>query len=278
MIGSRQRKSPFSLSALRYALASCAILSGGLVLSAAPVLAASGEPPTIEGGQIKQVNGQQVNEHDATLEVWIDPHGNETSYTVWLECQSEHEPLLPCEPVANGQLVQGTIPAGLEGVQTIDIELTGLTPGFDYWYAIRAVGAGKLVETTQNLFGIEKHSEAEIPSWYIKQSEEESAQTRREYEARHAKELEALHAKEAEEQRAGEAAKTSEAAALKRQKEEEAAMTGGLIKSKPKTPGELRAEKLAKTLKRCKRDRSRMKRTECEKQARGNYRRLKRKP
>jgi hypothetical protein len=59
-------------------------------------------------------------------------------------------------------------------------------------------------------------------------SEEESAKTRREYEARHAKELEALHAKEAEEQRAGESAKASEAAALKRRKEDEAAMTGGV--------------------------------------------------
>jgi hypothetical protein len=223
------RRGSLCFRGVRLALVSCTVLVGGLVLSAAQASAASDEPPTIEGGQLKQVSEHDAaNEHDATLEVWIDPHGNETSYTVWLECQSEHEPLLPCEPVANAQLVQGTIPAGLEGVQTIDIDLTGLTPGFDYWYAIRVVGAGKLVETRQNLFRIEKPYEAELPPWVKAMSEAESAKTVREYEARHAQELEAQHAKEAEQQQAREAAEGAEAAALKRRKEEQAMMTGGV--------------------------------------------------
>ena len=40
---------------------------------------------------------------------------------------------------------------------------------------------------------------------------------------------------------------------------------------KPKTAAQLRAEKLAKALKQCKKDHSKSKRQKCEKQARGKY-------
>jgi hypothetical protein len=40
---------------------------------------------------------------------------------------------------------------------------------------------------------------------------------------------------------------------------------------KPKTAAQLRAEKLAKALKLCKKGRSKSKRAKCEKQARGKY-------
>ncbi len=230
MMGSGQRKSPFSLSALRYALASCAILSGGLVLSAAPALAASGEPPTISGE-----TPAGVTEHGATLEAQIDPEGSETTLEVWIQCERPPSGGAPCEAAAVSPLGQDHLASG-SAAETVAAVLTGLEPGYSYTYWFVATNAVGRTEgrhrplETQALGACNGGCpyKAELPEWVQIMSEEESAMRVREFEVRHAKELEALHAKEAEQQTAREATEAREAAALKRQKEEEAAMTGGV--------------------------------------------------
>ena len=72
--GSTRRSLP--LLALQLALASCAILAAGLVLSAAQALAAGGEPT------IGSVSASNITEHDATLETQIEPGGLETKYEI----------------------------------------------------------------------------------------------------------------------------------------------------------------------------------------------------
>lgn len=70
--------------------------------------------------------------------------------------------------------------------------------------------------------------ESEIPIWYTKLSEEESAKTLKEYEVKHAKELEAQHAKEHEEQEFKEAAARAAEAMERKQREEQEQDKGGL--------------------------------------------------
>jgi hypothetical protein len=70
--------------------------------------------------------------------------------------------------------------------------------------------------------------ESEIPGWSTKLSEAESAQTLKEYEAKHANELEAQHAKEHQEQEFREAVTRAAEAAARKEREEEADVVGGV--------------------------------------------------
>jgi hypothetical protein len=230
MTDGRTRRSSFPARALRLVLASCVVLAAGVVLSAAPVLAASGEPPTISGE-----SPAGVTEHGATLEAQIDPEGSETTLEVWIQCERPASGGAPCEPAAVSPLGQDHLASG-SAAETVAAVLTGLEPAYSYTYwfvatnvAGRTEGRHRPLET-QALGACNGGCpyKAELPEWVQIMSEEESAMRVREYEVRHANELEALHVKEAEQQTAREATEAREAAALKRQKEEEAAMTGGV--------------------------------------------------
>jgi hypothetical protein len=74
--GSTERS--FSSRALRLALVSCAVLTGGLLLSETQALATGGEPV------IASESVTSITEHSATLEVQIDTGGLETTYAFWL--------------------------------------------------------------------------------------------------------------------------------------------------------------------------------------------------
>lgn len=201
----------------------------GFVSSA---LAAGGEPPTISG---ESPTG--ITEYGATLEAQINPEGSETTFEVWIQCERPASGGAPCESAAVSPLGQDHL-AGGSAAETVRGVVTSLQPGYSYTYWFVATNLAGRTEGRHRSLKTQPSGAcdgslgcpyvSELPEWFEKLSEEQSAQTRREYEARHARELEAQHAKEAEEQRAGEATEAREAAALKRRKEEEAAMTGGV--------------------------------------------------
>ena len=186
---------PVSMRACRLVLIPFAILAGGLVFSAAPASATEGGRPMIEN-----VTATKVYEHEGTLEAQINPEGSETTYEIWLECQSAHEPFWPCEPIMNSQRIEGHIAAGFEA-KTVSLHLAGLQPGFHYWYGVAAANSAGRTESRVNIFidsvippgacpnGCGKNEQygSETPQWYTKLSNEESAQTLKEYEAKHAK-------------------------------------------------------------------------------------------
>ena len=77
----------------------------------------------------------------ATIEASIDPEGGETSYEIWLECQSPRESSQNCEPLTVGpQRQQGTLPAGFEAKVVTDA-VTGLQPGYVYRYGVIATNS-----------------------------------------------------------------------------------------------------------------------------------------
>ncbi len=211
----------------------CAVLAGGLALFAAGPSAAEGRSPVIG-----HVATTEVGEHEVKVEAPIDSGGLETSYEfrlVWQQADPTGGPTNNGEsPVGGEQSQTGHIAAG-SGNQAVSVSFTNLQWGYTYWYVIAAINsAGKTKGESPYSFGFHISGEfpngmgtgppyeSEIPFWYEKLSEEESAKTLKEYEARHAKELEAQHLKEAEEQRNREAAAVAEAAALKLLEEEEA--------------------------------------------------------
>jgi len=218
----------------------CLLLASLFVLSSTSAVAAESERPTISDVTAK------AYEREATVEAQIDPQGSETSYEIWLECQSAHEPFWPCEPIEDSQRVEGHIGASFDA-QSVSDHLTGLQPGSHYWLAIVATNSAGTTESRGNILivsvvppgacpngcgGTGEQYGSEVPKSYIGLSNEESAKALREYEAKHQLQV----AKEQEEQQAREAAiKTAEAAALKQREEEEAerAKTGGVMLADP---------------------------------------------
>jgi len=225
--------------ALRLALVSCAILAGGFVFSASPAVAAEGVGPVIG-----HVTAAEVAEHEVKVEAQIDPGSLETAYEIRLVWQLPDPPGGPPAnagegPTGGPQTQTGKIAAG-SGYQTVSATLTGLQWGYTYTGVVTA--SNSACEKAKSEFGIALHIsgefpngqgtgrqyESEIPCWYTKLSEEESAKTLKEYEAKHAKELEAQHAKEHEEQESKEAAARAAEAAARKQREEQEQDKGGL--------------------------------------------------
>jgi hypothetical protein len=199
----------------------CLALAGGQA-SAATIVR-----PTITG-----VTASKVYEHEATLEAQINPSGSETTYEIWLECQSSHEPFWPCEPIADSQRISGRLAAGNEA-KTVAHGLIGLQEGSHYWFGVTATNAAGATENRSNIFIVGvvppgacpngcstgEQYRSEVPQWSTEQLNAESAQTVREYEARQrqaARELEEKHAMEA-------AVRAVEEAALKQREDEELA-------------------------------------------------------
>lgn len=220
------RTMSFSLSPPRRALVSCAVLFGSLLFSVTGASAAEGGGPTIDGTSVAD-----FTEHGARLVAQINPQGSEATYEFRLVWQ-DADPPASGEPVTGGTQAQGGhIAAGFED-QTVSAALTGLQPGYTYWYVVAAINsAGNTKGGSPYFFGFWNGGaypegvgtgppyEPEVPLWDIWLSEAQSAQTLSEYEANQRQ-----AAKEQEEQRTREAAiRASEAAALKRREEEEVA-------------------------------------------------------
>jgi hypothetical protein len=122
----------FSLRALRFALVSCAILTGGAMLSSAQASAAGGEP-TIAGE-----SATSITEHSATLEAQINPEGLETAYEFWIEsanCQSGSCNSISVDPVSHGYIAAGST------YQTVRVELSDLQPNYSYIYWVFAANS-----------------------------------------------------------------------------------------------------------------------------------------
>jgi hypothetical protein len=122
----RWTKRSFLSRALRLALVSCAILAGGLALTAA---AASARAPLI--GPVSASAGFYG---EGLIETQIDPEGYETTYKISADCEV---PVL-C------QHTEGTLPADNEE-HPISLKLAGLKPGVTYHFDIYATSnAGEM--------------------------------------------------------------------------------------------------------------------------------------
>ncbi len=205
--------------ALRLMLAGCAVL-GAAALPTAPALAAEGKPPMIEsmgtgiGGEV-------------TVSAHIDPEGLETSYEIKLECGTD-EPV-PCDSIPSERR-EGHLTADYE-VHEVSLTLTGLQPG-TYWFGVRASNSAGETSQSSDLLTIPtpppgafpegtgpgKQYSSETPQWVNELANSESAQTRKEYEAKQQQ-----LAKEQEEAKAREAARyATEEAELKQAEERDA--------------------------------------------------------
>jgi hypothetical protein len=209
----------------------------GAALYAGQARAAEGVGPAIG-----HVAATEVAEHEVKVEAQIDPGALETAYEirlVWQQADPKGGPTNDGEQPTGGRQVQtGQIAAG-SGDQTVSVTLTGLQWGYMYSYVVAAINsAGRtkgeytfalhISGEFPNGQGTGRQYESEIPIWYTKLSEEESAQTLKEYEAKHAKELEAQHAKEHQEQEFREAAARTAEAIARREREEQEAEKGGV--------------------------------------------------
>jgi hypothetical protein len=187
----------------------------GAALYAGHVRAAEGAGPAIG-----HVIATEVAEHEVKVEVPINPGGLETAYEIWLvqqQADPKGGPTNDGEPPTGGPQTQtGRIAAGF-GYQTVSATLTDLQWGYTYNGVVvarnsaceKAKGEFEIALHISGEFpngrGVGSQYESEIPCWYTKLSEEESAKTLREYEVRHAQELEARHDKEQQEQESREA-------------------------------------------------------------------------
>jgi hypothetical protein len=104
----------------------------------APAMAATQAP------EVGYLPASQVSASGATIEVPINPDGGETSYEIWLECQSARESNQSCEPLTVGpQRQQGVISPGF-GSQIVTDAVAGLQADYLYKYRVVAVNsAGK---------------------------------------------------------------------------------------------------------------------------------------
>ena len=111
-------------------------LAGGATVFAAQALAAPSESPEV------QIRGAKlVTKTSATIEVGINPEGSQTSYEIWLECQSADRDNQACEPLTVGeQLQQGVIASGFE-VHAVLANVEGLQPGYLYKYRVVATNS-----------------------------------------------------------------------------------------------------------------------------------------
>ena len=115
-------------------VSACALM---LVLGAAAPAASAATVPAVQ-----YMQPEHVTETSATLQAEIDPEGAETSWEIYLQCQSpESEDGSACEPVAGGpQRHAGTISA-ITGTELVQAEVSGLRPGYHYKYSVLATNA-----------------------------------------------------------------------------------------------------------------------------------------
>jgi hypothetical protein len=108
--------------------------AGNAVVGVAQSSAAPSAVPQVE---IRAAS--QVTKTSATIEAAIDPEGGETSYEIFLECQSASPASRACEePLTVGpQRELGVIAAGVEA-HTVTASVTGLHPGYLYDYSVIA--------------------------------------------------------------------------------------------------------------------------------------------
>jgi hypothetical protein len=164
---------------------------------------------------------------EVTVSADINPEGLETSYEIKLECGTD-EPV-PCDSIPS-ERGEGHLAADY-GVHEVSLVLTGLQPG-TYWFGVRASNSAGEASRSSNILSIPpvppgacpngcptpEPYKPEIPPWYVALSEEESAKTLKEYEAKQQQK-----AKEQEEAKAREAARyAAEEAELKQAEEREA--------------------------------------------------------
>ena len=129
----------FPSRAFWLALISFVILAGGLVPPSAQALTAcEAMKPTIEDVRLTGITLAGVG-----IEAQIDPEGTETAYeflVVWRALN----PTERGEPLPGGPRPQGgRIPAGAGNV-TVSAVVSGLQPGYTYWYEVVASNlAGK---------------------------------------------------------------------------------------------------------------------------------------
>jgi hypothetical protein len=219
-------------------IATVVLAMSGATLYAGQARAAEGSGPVIG-----HVTATEVAEHEVKVEAQIDPGGLETAYEirlVWQQADPKGGPTNNGEPPTGGPQTQtGKITAGSD-YQTVSATLTGLQWGYTYYGVVAA--SNSACGEAMGEFGIALHISgefpngqgtgrqygSEIPCWFTKLSEEESAKTLKEYEAKHTQELEAQHAKEHQEQEFREAAARAAEATARREREEKAAEKGGV--------------------------------------------------
>jgi hypothetical protein len=209
------------LRAFWVVLVPCAVLAGGFLFSTTPATASEVEPPTIASAEVTD-----VTEASVTLVAQINPHDSEGEYQFRLVWQAS-PPAFRGEPIPGGPQVHQGLLAGGAGEQTVSAVMAGLQPGHLYWYVVVATNSEQRTKAGPTYFSFHYSGgfpegiggapyEAEgPPEWFIDLSEEESAQTVREYEAKQRQ-----AAKEREERQAAEGARlAAEATALKHQEE-----------------------------------------------------------
>ncbi len=111
-------------------------LAGGLTFSAAHAAAATSGIPevTIYGASL-------VTKTSAAIEVGINPEGSQTTYAIWLECESADRDAPGCETsAADPQRQEGEIAAGSE-VQRVTAPVDGLKPAYLYKYGVVATNS-----------------------------------------------------------------------------------------------------------------------------------------
>jgi hypothetical protein len=204
--------------------------------------AAEGSDPAID-----HVAATEIAEHEVKVEAQINPGSLETAYEirlVWQQADPTGGPTNDGEPPVGGPRTQtGKIAAG-SGYQTVSATFAALQWGYTYYGLVVAsnVACGKAKAEFEialhisgefpNGQGTGRPYESEIPCWYTSLSEEASATTRREYEAKHAQELEAQHAREHREQEIREAAARALEATARREREEQEAESVGVSLSR----------------------------------------------
>lgn len=183
----------------RHGLLASAIAIIVVPSASAPATAAEVERPSI----VSMKSG--VYENEAVMEAEVDPGGLATKY----EIQA-------CTAIVTCQRSEGELPAGTNALP-VRISVDDPLRGASYSFILIARNvAGEATQMNELKIpseppgscpdgcGTAGQYESEVPAWYIKLSETESAETREEYEARHEKELEAEHVREREEQQARE--------------------------------------------------------------------------
>jgi hypothetical protein len=101
-------------------------------LSVTPAMATTKAP------EVGYLPASNVSTTSATIEVPIDPEGGETSYEIWLTCQSAQESNQACDPLTVGpQRLQDVLAAGFEQ-RTVTDPVTGLQPDYLYEYEVVA--------------------------------------------------------------------------------------------------------------------------------------------
>lgn len=157
--------------------------------------------------EVGYLPASNVSTTGATIEVPINPEGGETSYEIWLECQSATQDDQNCEPLTVGsQRKQSVLAPGYEQRIVTDL-ITGLQPNYLYKYEVIAsnsdgregyVGDGFLTCSSQG--GCGQPLLIGLSLWVIEGAEREAKEAPRLEEEREAKQ------KEEEERPAKEAA------------------------------------------------------------------------